>query len=176
MNHWRRHINLCAIFIAIMCTSNFALAADQTSTAATNGYPFNIETGVKEAKVAAVTPDASIIKTLGGLALVIGLIFILAKLGKKFHPSISAPDRALKVVSMLSLGSKEKIALIQVGKKQILLGVTTNTINTLLELAEPIEVESSNVGSEKNLLSARTASEFSRKLNEFLLAAGQRNK
>ena len=76
---------------------------------------------------------------------------------------------------MLSLGAKEKVALIQVGNQQILIGVTPQSINRLLDIAEPIQLDAHINTSSKSILSARTASEFSRKLNEFLLA-GQRNK
>lgn len=164
------------ITVGILCCVPIQSAiANSADSPATTGYPFTTIDASKDVKSQPVNNDVSIGKTLGGLALVLGLIFVLAKVGKKFHPSISAPDRALKVISMLSLGTKEKVALIQVGKKQLLIGVTPQSINTLLDLAEPIDIDSNQPTGEKSLLSARTASEFSRKLNEFLLA-GQRNK
>jgi flagellar protein FliO/FliZ len=156
-------------------SANNAISTNSADMANAPGYPFTTSNTIKETKSPALNSDASIFKTLGGLGLVIGLIFVLAKVGKKFHPGVSAPDRALKIISMLSLGTKEKVALIQVGKKQLLIGVTPHCINTLLDLAEPIDLENNPQVTEKNRLSARTASEFSRKLNEFLLA-GQRNK
>ncbi|HEY6529466.1 MAG TPA: flagellar biosynthetic protein FliO [Cellvibrionaceae bacterium] len=164
------------ITLGILCCVPIAsFGADISDSAAANGYPFTTTNNPKDIKSAPVGSDTSIVKTFGGLGLVLALIFVLAKVGKKFHPNICAPDRALKIVSMLSLGTKEKVALIQVGKKQLLIGVTPQSINTLMELAEPIDVDSTPSVSEKSLLSARTASEFSRKLNEFLLA-GQRHK
>jgi flagellar protein FliO/FliZ len=48
----------------------------------------------------------------------------------------------LKVVTSLNLGSKERLVVVQVGKKQLLLGVTGQQINILDTLAEPIEVKS----------------------------------
>jgi flagellar protein FliO/FliZ len=162
--------------LSLLCCAPIAsFGAEISDSPAANGYPFTTINNPKDIKSAPVSSDTSILKTLGGLGLVLALIFVLAKVGKKLHANISAPDRALKIVSMLSLGTKEKVALIQVGKKQLLIGVTPQSINTLLELAEPIDIDSTPPEGEKSLLSARTASEFSRKLNEFLLA-GQRHK
>jgi|GEM_PF-582069 len=163
--------------LSILCLSSACIASEplvNTDSANTAGFPFT-NTLPKETKVQPINNNLSLIKTFSGLMLVLGMIFLMAKLGKKFHPAINAPDRALKIVSMLSLGSKEKVALIQVGDKQILVGVTPQSINTLLDIAEPIHVDTPPLGQSKSILSARTASEFSRKLNEFLLA-GQRNK
>jgi flagellar protein FliO/FliZ len=174
------HYFLCLFCIlgTTFCAPAPSFAADGIDSSPSIGYPFTAagnSQNTKDTKSSALNNDTSIIKTLGGLSLVLGLIFVLTKVAKKFHPSISAPDRSLKIISMLSLGSKEKVALIQVGNTQILIGVTTHTINTLLELAEPIDTATNQPVTEKSLLSARTASEFSRKLNEFLLS-GQRNK
>ncbi len=166
---------LCALgilFAGSVCqaTEPHATLDSQAKT----GYPFT-SAPVGETKISPVNNNASLVKTFLGLTLVLGMIFLMAKIGKRFHPAISAPDRALKIVSILSLGTKEKVALIQVGSKQVLIGVTPQSINTLMDIAEPILLDTPPTGNAKNLLSARTASEFSRKLNEFLMA-GQRNK
>jgi flagellar protein FliO/FliZ len=175
MTLMRFYFQLIMALSLLCCAPMASFGADVSDSPAANGYPFTTVSSTKDIKSAPVSSDTSIVKTLGGLGLVLALIFVLAKVGKKFHPNISAPDRALKIVSMLSLGTKEKVALIQVGKKQLLIGVTPQSINTLMELAEPIDVDTNPSVNEKSLLSARTASEFSRKLNEFLLA-GQRHK
>jgi flagellar protein FliO/FliZ len=175
MKSLRHLFKLFTVLCAITCVNTACLGAETTDSPTSNNYPFGVSSNPKESKQPTPNNEASVIKTLGGLGLVLGLIFALAKIGKKFHPNISAPNRALKILSTLSLGTKEKVALIQIGEKQLLIGVTTHNINTLLELAEPIDIDNSKPTNEKTPLSARTASEFSRKLNEFLLA-GQRNK
>ncbi|HMU65680.1 MAG TPA: flagellar biosynthetic protein FliO [Cellvibrionaceae bacterium] len=165
-------LSLSILFSAPLCRAEEPTAIAQPI--ATSGFPFT-GSPTKEVKAQPINNNISLIKTFGGLTMVLGMIFLMAKMGKKFHPSINAPDRALKIVSMLSLGTKEKVALIQVGSKQVLIGVTPQSINTLLDIAEPIHFDSSTTANSKSILSARTASEFSRKLNEFLLT-GQRNK
>ncbi|HRH76649.1 MAG TPA: flagellar biosynthetic protein FliO [Cellvibrionaceae bacterium] len=165
------------VCLSILLTPSLSLADEPAINAeqvATSGFPFT-NYPAKDIKAQPINNNISFVKTLGGLSLVLGMIFLLAKIGKKFHPNVNAPDRALKIVSMLSLGTKEKVALIQVGNQQILIGVTPQSINRLLDIAEPIQLDAHINTSSKSILSARTASEFSRKLNEFLLA-GQRNK
>lgn len=50
--------------------------------------------------------------------------------------------KGLKVVTSLNLGSKERLVVVQVGEKQLLLGVTGQQINLLETLDEPIEIKS----------------------------------
>jgi flagellar protein FliO/FliZ len=72
------------------------------------------------------------------LALVIGLIYAaawLVKRNKSFSPSAGIP---MKTLSVLPMGVKEKIILVEVGGKQLLLGMTPHQINTLATFDEPI--------------------------------------
>jgi len=74
-----------------------------------------------------------------GLSLIIILILGLAWLIKRVNSFQGNINGALKVLSMVSVGQREKIALIQVGEQQILIGVASGKINTLLVLDEPIK-------------------------------------
>lgn len=72
------------------------------------------------------------------LALVVGLIYGVAwlvKRNKSLAPSAGIPMRTL---SVLPMGIKEKIILVEVGGKQLLLGMTPHQINTLATFDEPI--------------------------------------
>lgn len=183
MNRYRLTCCVAVIFLSLLSASNISWAIENApANAATvdaantpSGYPFTVTSAGKDTKAPTINNDINLIKTLSGLGLVLGLIFALAKLGKKFHPNLAPSNSSLKIISQQSLGSKEKIAVVQVGKQQILIGITAHSINPLLELDEPVIPEGSHIQQQKSSLSARTASEFSRKLNEFLIA-GQRNK
>jgi len=48
----------------------------------------------------------------------------------------------LKIVTSLNLGTKERLVVVQLGEKQLLLGVTGQQINILDTLDEPIEIKS----------------------------------
>ncbi|MBA6350906.1 flagellar biosynthetic protein FliO [Colwellia sp. BRX9-1] len=75
------------------------------------------------------------------LLAVLVAIVIIAWLLKKLQVGGTSVN-GLKVVTSLNLGSKERLVVVQVGKKQLLLGVTGQQINILDTLAEPIEVKS----------------------------------
>ncbi|AOW76538.1 hypothetical protein A3Q34_06505 [Colwellia sp. PAMC 20917] len=75
------------------------------------------------------------------LLAVLVAIVIVAWLLKKLQVGGTSVN-GLKVVTSLNLGSKERLVVVQVGKKQLLLGVTGQQINILDTLAEPIEVKS----------------------------------
>ena len=49
-------------------------------------------------------------------------------------------DGALRVVGALSLGARERVLLLQVGSRQLLLGVSPGRIQTLYVLEDPLEV------------------------------------
>ena len=64
------------------------------------------------------------------LALIAGLVFLLKKTGH--YPG--AGKNQLSVVTGLSLGMREKLVLVNVGEKQLLLSITPGRIDKLLEL------------------------------------------
>ena len=76
------------------------------------------------------------------LLLVLGLILGLAWLLKR-RPGAGLgirPSEQLRVVSMLSVGAKERVMVIEVGKEQLLIGVTAGGITALHTLPEPLVV------------------------------------
>jgi flagellar protein FliO/FliZ len=75
------------------------------------------------------------------LLLVLLAIVVAAWLLKKLQVGGSTVN-GLKVVTSLNLGSKERLMVVQVGEKQLLLGITGQQINLLDTLDEPIEMKS----------------------------------
>ncbi|WP_150912847.1 flagellar biosynthetic protein FliO [Marinobacter halotolerans] len=70
--------------------------------------------------------------TLGlGLLAVLAIIFGCAWIVRRMGGMSGGNTRAIKVVSVMSMGTRERVALIEVGGKQILVGVTPQTIRTL---------------------------------------------
>ncbi|VAW92957.1 hypothetical protein MNBD_GAMMA22-553 [hydrothermal vent metagenome] len=74
-----------------------------------------------------------------GLVLIVGLILGLAWLVKRINNYQGNMNGVLKLLSMISVGQREKIVLIQIGKQQLLIGVAPGKVNTLLVLNENIE-------------------------------------
>tara|TARA_B100000767_G_scaffold234479_1_gene227313 strand:+ start:235 stop:573 length:339 start_codon:yes stop_codon:yes gene_type:complete len=84
-----------------------------------------------------------VVFTLAGM---IALILVLAYWAKRLQGmsgarqgGFSAQGQAIKTLATVSLGLKEKVALIQVGEQQLLIGITPQSIQTLLVLDEVIK-------------------------------------
>lgn len=78
-----------------------------------------------------------------GLIAVIALIYGCAWLIRRMNGMTGMNNNAIKVVSVMALGARERLALIEVGDQQILLGVTPSAIRTLHVFDEPV-VDASN--------------------------------
>ena len=94
------------------------------------------------AEPAALEPINYGARVLFFLVFIIGFIVLLAWLvnKSKLHTHLSGGNEQLKIVASLSLGVKEKLAVVQVGEKQVLVGITGHSINYLTELDEPLTV------------------------------------
>ncbi len=89
---------------------------------------------------AATAPDTLVtMLTLGvGLLAVIAIIFGCAWIVRRMSGMTGGNTRAIKVVSVMPMGTRERISLIEVGGKQILIGVTPSAIRTLHVFDEPV--------------------------------------
>ncbi|SFM17194.1 flagellar biosynthetic protein FliO [Marinobacter zhejiangensis] len=86
-----------------------------------------------------VSSPAGSLASLGlGLVVVIALIFGCAWLVRRMSGIAGMNSQLMKVVAVMNLGTRERIALIDVGGKQILLGITPSTIRTLHVFDEPV--------------------------------------
>ena len=72
------------------------------------------------------------------LLLVLGLIVGLGWLLKRLPGSRFRQAEGLKVVASLTLGAKERVAVVEVNGQQLLLGITAGGISTLYQLPEPL--------------------------------------
>ncbi|CAH1570387.1 Flagellar biosynthesis protein fliO [Vibrio rotiferianus] len=77
--------------------------------------------------------------TLGSLVLVIGVIIFLAWLLKRMQVPAMGQQKGLRIVSQLPVGTKERIAVVQVGEEQFLVGITSQSIQTLAKLEQPLK-------------------------------------
>lgn len=75
------------------------------------------------------------------LVAILVVIFLAAWMLKRFsgYPGIASGH--LRVLGAISLGQREKVVLLQVGKEQIVVGVTSSEISLLHKLEEEVEVE-----------------------------------
>ena len=81
-----------------------------------------------------------LLKLTGGLVLVVLVIFVLAWVVKKFNLNQQSQSGLIRIIAGLSIGTRDRIVLVQVGEEQILLGLTQGRIEKLHTLAVPLEV------------------------------------
>lgn len=116
-----------------------------------------------------VSSASQLANLIGGLTLIIALIYGLSWFVKRFAQGGFMHNPSMKVVSTLPMGTRERLMLVDVGGKQILLGVTATQINTLHVFDEPVvETEKASAEKTKTGKSQPIASEFSQKLMAIL--------
>ncbi len=93
-----------------------------------------------QAAPASRAPDtlATLISLGVGLVAVIAIIYGCAWIVRRMSGMTGVNNQAIKVVSVMALGARERLALIEVGGQQILLGITPSTIRTLHVFDEPV--------------------------------------
>lgn len=74
----------------------------------------------------------------GGLLLVVGLIFLIGYLMRRVGPLAPQGGQHIRLVSSLPLGPRDRLLLVDVGGKQMLLGASPGRINTLHVFEEPV--------------------------------------
>jgi flagellar protein FliO/FliZ len=94
---------------------------------------------------ASVITNGDIVRMIGTLLGIIAIILISAFLLKRMKLVNFNKNNDLKILAGLSLGSKERVILIEAGDKQILIGVTNQTITPIHVFEDPVvesEIES----------------------------------
>ncbi|WP_416305770.1 flagellar biosynthetic protein FliO [Neptunicella sp. SCSIO 80796] len=91
------------------------------------------------------TSASTYVSILLSLIVVLALIFGLGYVMRRFNVTQTGSAQ-MKVVSSMALGNRERIMLIQVGDEQHLLGITTQNINHLSKMENPVSVEAQSEG------------------------------
>ena len=120
-----------------------------TTLLAVNGFAHAVEDAAKavEPKVLAGStlsdPNVagSLIQTTLGLLIVLAVIGGAAWAFKRFGNFQTGAQGKLKIVGGISLGSRERVVLLQVGSQQLVVGVAPGQIQTLHVLDEPLPTE-----------------------------------
>ncbi len=84
-----------------------------------------------------VLTSQAIMQMLLGLALVVVVILVLAWVLRRVS-NLHQSHQKMKVISSLSLGTRERAVLIEVGDRQILLGVASGNVSLLESFPEKV--------------------------------------
>ncbi len=99
-----------------------------------------------------------LLKLTGGLLLVVAVIFVLAWLVKKFNLNQQSQNGLIKIIAGLSIGTRDRIVLLQIGEEQILIGLTPGRIEKLHTMSQPLDAPEEQLAS----------SSFAEKLNRIM--------
>ncbi|NPA71737.1 MAG: flagellar biosynthetic protein FliO [Gammaproteobacteria bacterium] len=122
------------------------------------GFISQAEASIAPVGESVARPSEYFGQILISLILVLLIIFLAAWLLRRYGRFPGVADGNLKVIGALSVGQRERIVLLQVGKEQILVGVTSTQITTLHQLEEGVEVKDN----------VPMSSQFSKRLQEAL--------
>ncbi|MDG1938746.1 MAG: flagellar biosynthetic protein FliO [Pseudomonadales bacterium] len=85
-----------------------------------------------------VFSGTSIVQVVLSLAFVIVLIYAAAWYIRRMQLTTGGAGQSMRVISALSVGSRERVVLIQVGEEQLLLGVAPGRVNLLRQFDSAI--------------------------------------
>jgi flagellar protein FliO/FliZ len=85
-------------------------------------------------------PSSYIGQIILSLFFILLIIFAAAWMLKRFGKINGVAGNQMKVLGVMSLGQRERAVLLEVGKEQLLIGVTSSRVSLLHKLEEPIEV------------------------------------
>ena len=88
-----------------------------------------------------VSSNMDVLGLITSLLIVLGLIVVSAFVLKKFNFAQSNVQ-GMKVITSLSLGTKERLYVVEVNDQQLLLGVTSQQITLIEKLEQPIKANS----------------------------------
>lgn len=169
---------------ALLALSEVVMAADPAASAATTAAPAAPAVTAAAPAVTAAAPatQAVVVPPVGsalssgvgsqllqlvlGLLLVVGLIFVLGWLMRRVQRAGPAGNQVIELVGSRALGPRDRLVLVQVGKEQVLLGVSPGSITALHVMNEPVDVPETQ----------NATPEFARRLMEALGNKGMAGK
>jgi flagellar protein FliO/FliZ len=84
-----------------------------------------------DAYAAAPTPAGSGLQLLFGMVVVLGLLMGIAWWIKRFGPVRNSSGAAAKIIGGVSVGTRERVMVVEVGDQWIVIGVAPGSVNAL---------------------------------------------
>lgn len=82
----------------------------------------------------AVSPTGSILKMVMGLAVVLAVMAIISWLVKRLLPNATNQNSAVKVVGGVSVGSRERVVVLEVAGRWLVVGVAQGQVSAIANL------------------------------------------
>lgn len=114
--------------------------------------PASFATG---AEAAAISPTTGLLQIFLGLVAVLTLMAVAAWFFKKLGPVNTGNKLPVKIIGGVSVGNRERIMVVEVADQWIVVGVTSNQINTLSTMPKQEKlVEESTYNAQENQFSS----------------------
>lgn len=119
---------------AYLCMSLFSLY-----------IPFSL---AAEGQAQVISPSASMLKMVIGLGLVLAVMFGITWLAKRMLPHAKASNSTVKVVGGVSVGTRERVVVVEVAGRWLVVGVASGNVSAIADLTPQ---EAAGGGIEKSL-------------------------
>ncbi len=92
------------------------------------------------AETATAPPDGAtaLLRVLGSLAIVVASIFAAGWLARRLQGVSGARGKRLRCLETIAVGTKERVALIEIGGQQLVVGIAPGSVRTLHVLETPL--------------------------------------
>lgn len=121
---------VAGLALALVSMAIAPLAADAADLNAVN-HAASIASGVGAGTAVPSLGIGAVLQTLVGLAVVIGLVFGCAWLARRFGLQPSARGNVVRTVGGVSLGGKERVAVVEIGDTWLVLGAAPGNVRLL---------------------------------------------
>ncbi len=98
------------------------------------GLPFIYQTNVLAAEAAATSPTGSILKMVLGLGVVLVVMALISWAAKRMLPNAVMQNSAVKVVGGVSVGSRERVVVLEVANRWLVVGVAQGQVSAIANL------------------------------------------
>lgn len=98
------------------------------------GLPFIYQTNVLAAESVAASPTGSILKMVLGLGVVLVVMALISWAAKRMLPNAVTQNSAVKVVGGVSVGSRERVVVLEVANRWLVVGVAQGQVSAIANL------------------------------------------
>ncbi len=92
------------------------------------------QTNVLAAETAATSPTGSILKMVLGLGVVLVVMALISWAAKRMLPSAVTQNSAVKVIGGVSVGSRERVVVLEVANRWLVVGVAQGQVSAIANL------------------------------------------
>ena len=95
------------------------------------------------------SPTGSLLKMILGLMLVLGVMAGVAYLVRRMLPGIGHQHSTIQVVGSASVGTRERVVVLEVGDRWLVVGVAPGQVSAIANLEKGVATEAGNIDSVK---------------------------